>query len=572
MSSPAAALESLLQAGRLEDAEAHARDALDRAPADPTLHTLLVHTLLARGRRAEAAVHAAAALRHGPPPAEHLHALVATLSMVTLPTDDPHLRAALVALLQRTDVDAAAVGAAVTRLLLGTPAFHAAIRGGQLGALVSDPLVLAWLGGTLCADVTVETWLYAVRAALGRAYLASGHLSAAEFELACAVGRQAFLAGHAWAPSVEDETHQVALLRAVHQTPWDESAWALLAAHVPLHTVPGADLLLSLHVSTPLQHLVDLHVRTVREEQALLPRAPRRAPRDDVGFAVATQYEDHPHPRWSACAVPSPTSPAEWLAGLFPHFEPPPFLRGSTAMLVAGAGTGQRAVVWGRRFPSARILGLDLAHQAVARARRMAERFGVSQVDFQVGDLRALRGLRPSFHLVEAVGVLHQTAQPVEALRALTDVLVRGGLLCLGVDTRMRPAVHAARRAVAQWGLSLPRLENIRAARARLMVLPKEHPARGVLALPEFHSMDGCRALLFPAHEIPLGLADLPVLLAGAPLRWLGLEAPTPAAQAAFSARGSPTHTLADLSTWLRLDEEDPAWLGGQAVVWLQKV
>jgi ubiquinone/menaquinone biosynthesis C-methylase UbiE len=74
------------------------------------------------------------------------------------------------------------------------------------------------------------------------------------------------------------------------------------------------------------------------------------------------------------------------------------------AALDVGTGTGAAALEIAERFPSARVVGVDIAPEMVERARQKAS--GRANVSFEVGDASALPYGDASFDLVTAANMI----------------------------------------------------------------------------------------------------------------------------------------------------------------------
>jgi ubiquinone/menaquinone biosynthesis C-methylase UbiE len=121
---------------------------------------------------------------------------------------------------------------------------------------------------------------------------------------------------------------------------------------------------------------------------------------------------------------------ATWVAavpGLVERLHRP----GARALDV-GCGTGWSTVALAGTFANLQITGLDLDAASVADARRHAAAGGLDgRVTFEVGDAAAVKAgdLGSPFDVVCIFEALHDMGHPVDALRALRDVLAPGGYL-----------------------------------------------------------------------------------------------------------------------------------------------
>ena len=108
-------------------------------------------------------------------------------------------------------------------------------------------------------------------------------------------------------------------------------------------------------------------------------------------------------------------------------------------ILDAGCGTGDHTIYLAQRFPEARVVGVDIDEQRVARNRRNAELLRVPNVSFEVQDLTRLPW-RDRFDLVVSIDVLEHITEQQQAIRSLFDSLRRGGRFFFHLPTiRTKP-------------------------------------------------------------------------------------------------------------------------------------
>jgi SAM-dependent methyltransferase len=103
--------------------------------------------------------------------------------------------------------------------------------------------------------------------------------------------------------------------------------------------------------------------------------------------------------------------------------------RNDVRILDAGCGTGCGTEYLVYLNPEAQVLGIDLSEGALAVAQERCQKLGGDRVAFQPLSLFDVGQLAGEFDLINCVGVLHHTADPVRGIQALASKLAPGGLL-----------------------------------------------------------------------------------------------------------------------------------------------
>ena len=98
-------------------------------------------------------------------------------------------------------------------------------------------------------------------------------------------------------------------------------------------------------------------------------------------------------------------------------------------VLEAGCGVGAQTITLAQRSPAARFVSVDRSAESLAAGRRLIDGAGITNVEFQHGDLFALPYPEASFDHVFVCFVLEHLAVPVDALLALKKLLKPGGTM-----------------------------------------------------------------------------------------------------------------------------------------------
>lgn len=548
----------LKAAGQLEEAAACFQQALQRMPDHPGILNNLALTLLALGdgNGAAGAIIRSLVLRET---AENRKNFVACVKDLRLESSADTLRPLLLrALHENWDRPGDLVRIAADVIT----------RDGKID-LASDELLLALLVSAPNVDMALERLLTGAR----RAFLdtALRGLQISELEFASALARQCFINEYVFAQS-DDEAAQVRRLRddiagALEKgDPVSVSSLLVVAAYLPLFSVPLADRLLDKNWPSAIQAVLTQQIREPREEAELRAAIPRLTSIEDAGSRlVQSQYEDNPYPRWvQAAAAGTPDSLTDHLRRMFPSADVAP--AGSDAdvdILVAGCGTGRNAIETAQKFRNARTLAIDLSLSSLAHATRKARERNVP-INFAQADILELGSLDRRFDLIESIGVLHHLADPFAGWGALLPLLRPGGVMKLGLYSAV------ARRGLpdlnADAGMTA---DAVRAAR-QVLAARDDEQSREALRAPDFYSISSCRDLLFHVQERRLTLAEIDAFLREQGLKFLGF-AIDDAVIAAYRRRFPDDRAAANLAQWQEFENNNPDSFAGMYQFWVQK-
>jgi len=98
-------------------------------------------------------------------------------------------------------------------------------------------------------------------------------------------------------------------------------------------------------------------------------------------------------------------------------------------VLEAGCGVGAQTATLARNSPEALITSVDIAEDSLNTARRAVETAGITNVQFQQGDIFNLSFEPESFDHIFVCFVLEHLPRPVAALDILKGYLKRGGTI-----------------------------------------------------------------------------------------------------------------------------------------------
>ena len=107
------------------------------------------------------------------------------------------------------------------------------------------------------------------------------------------------------------------------------------------------------------------------------------------------------------------------------------------SILDAGSGFGQYAYLFARKFPQAKVLGLDIETEHVEDAQVFAEKLHLERLEFKVADLTKI-AYKLEFDLILTVDVMEHIEQDEELLRRFYNALKRNGHLVISTPSIYR--------------------------------------------------------------------------------------------------------------------------------------
>lgn len=290
---------------------------------------------------------------------------------------------------------------------------------------------------------------------------------------------------------------------------------------------------------------------------------------DETSRKVAQQYEAHPYPRFSSLQMPVPSTGQMALKRFLPP-ERLGFLNDRFKVLIAGAGTGQHAIVSAARYgPQADVLAIDLSRRSLAYAKAKAAHFGVENLRFAQADIQSLGTSEGPFDIIESVGVLHHMAEPFKGWQALIELCRPGGMMFIGLYSAVARSNLARLRTEPDYPGPSCGNDTARAYRAELMTRG-DAGAELLIASHDFYTMSDFRDLVLHEHERPMVLSEIEAFIQENGLIFRGFEIQPPIVDEFL--RTSPEHTWpGTLAQWSEFEEKQPRTFDSMYRLWCEK-
>ena len=355
----------------------------------------------------------------------------------------------------------------------------------------------------------------------------------------------------------------------------DPFAMIVLAAYRQLSDMPwAADFVAEYSEKFKGESWFEVHLVRSLQEKKIVDNIPSLSQiGNDTSRKVRAMYEESPYPRWEV----SDFRGEKKLLNLFPQLGLPlpesrEFNSASPRLLVAGCGTGQSLTeIAGDK--NSQVLGLDLSKRSLAFAARKCMEYGLTNVEFMHADILNLGALARKFEVIDCSGVLHHMDEPGEALKILSHMVVRGGLIKIALYSKSARSVLQECRLRAQ-RLGIANTHEGRSKfRQHLIDDYQDFSATPLFRWGDFYSASEFRDLLFHVQEVDSTLLDVKRLIKEAGLVFRGFE-PDAAheinVQRARKEFGDQFDLL-DLDAWSEFESRYPESFVGMYQVWLQR-
>jgi SAM-dependent methyltransferase len=483
-----------------------------------------------------------------------------------------HFREAITLGMSRAEVDnhlvmqGAAVAAGLDRIKAAWPRRPSAGELFAAPSIANDVLFCCGLETIRLSGLVAERLLTEARYVLLRlateAAPSFGSIDASLLSLCSALAQQCFINEYVYALS-DDEARQIGVLRELLQKKLHASCrvpaflLAIIAAYRPLYALPNAQTLAQMEWPAALAGLVRQQLHEPAEEARDRCTIPALTPIADTSAPVRRMYEENPYPRWTIITRDLLPKGSDAKRRAERDAETRSSVDGAPAenILVAGCGTGSKAIRTALLFPNSKVLAIDMSLSSLAYARRKAREANVRNIEFAQADIMNLSAIGRRFDKIEVIGVLHHLKDPLAGWRILLSLLRPGGVMLVGLySVSARKGINVARAFVSERGYrSTP--EDIRACRQALIA--NDSLRREFGSIHDFFTMSDCRDMLFHVMEHQFTIAQIKAFIVEQRLSFLGFDI-DPENLARFQQQFPDPSALVDLDCWERFEAANP--------------
>ena len=398
--------------------------------------------------------------------------------------------------------------------------------------------------------------------------------SSEELKLQSALALQCFTNEYIYSQS-ENEEKAIALLEgSVKQALSNEGqpspqSILCLASYKPLNQYEWSS---SLLVTNEIQDVLTRQITEPNQEanfKTILPVLEEIT--NKVSSKVRKQYEASPYPRWVDLGLRlKPTIISKVVDDRkLKLFDDKINDVEAPNILIAGCGTGQHSIGTAARFKGSKVLAIDLSLSSLSYAKRKTQELGIQNIDYMQADILDLCKLGRKFDIVESVGVLHHMDDPVAGWRVLTDCLKSGGLMRIGLYSKLaRQLIVQIREEISNAGIRLSN-EGIKSFRTMLINSSQNHH-KAILNSPDFYSLSELKDLLFHVQEHRFTIPRIKEYLSEAGLKFCGFESDKIVSH--FKLINAGADDPFDLDKWQAYEEDNPSAFSEMYQFWCQKI
>jgi SAM-dependent methyltransferase/tetratricopeptide (TPR) repeat protein len=445
-------------------------------------------------------------------------------------------------------------------------------------ACADQPLLQLCLRNAIVKHPDLERLLTAVRAHLLLDSTVDRFQDRASSELVLSLMRQGWKNDHAWAQTGQEASALAALAvdRAALLAGDREASCRLMlrALYQPLDQIVSPSLSATdvrLIKPRSLRETIEQQVVSAERRRAAATQVDALKPLvDATSLKVAGQYERAPYPRYSSIYTSQPGTLKRSLATYIPA-DRLAFMDGDFDVLIAGCGTGQQALQAASAYgPHARLLATDLSRTSLGFARVIADRHGITNVQFLQGDILDCGLLGRQFDVIECVGVLHHMADWRAGWRALLGQLKPGGLIHVGLYSAVsRRGLRALRDEPGYPGPGCTD-DAARAWRRDLLLRDDAAPGGDLKVSRDFYNLSAFRDLVLHESEAHVTAEEIELFLTDNALMFRGFTLPGQV-MGDFLAATPGAKAPGTLSEWAAFERVHPRTFDGMYRFWVER-
>lgn len=291
---------------------------------------------------------------------------------------------------------------------------------------------------------------------------------------------------------------------------------------------------------------------------------------DETSLKVASQYELNPYPRWTSLGLLS--TQVDWAERLKQTFGENrlQFMTSPFEILIAGCGTGLQAIAAAHLYgPNARITAIDISSASLAYAKRKAQQFKVTNVNFIQADILNLAEdpeFLSRFHIIECVGVLHHMADPLKGWRVLKTCLKSEGIMLIALYSEMARKKWTALKKDPLFPGNECSLQELRAFRENLFRRSDAELGAEFKGIRDLYVTSGFRDLILHVNEHRFTIPQVEKFLNDEKLKFKGFYQ-TPLFEK-FKTRYPKEQWPGKLEHWAQFENENPKIFSGMYYFW----
>ncbi len=401
-----------------------------------------------------------------------------------------------------------------------------------------------------------------------------------EIDLLCAIGQQAFITQYVYQQTDEESRLIATLLEKTRiklsgKEKVKPEILAVLSCFTSLRRIDGmvtytskldqkfADSIKRLLIRHVTNIVIETNIRRDIEQLTLT--------HNDTSLEVQKINEDHPYLFWETLYYEQPIPFSTVITRQFPHIKINATRFKQPEILVAGCGTGKKAVAMAKRHPDAKVLAMDLSTASLAYGCRLAKKLCLTNITFMQGDILALEAVDLKFDIIECGGVLHHLDDPNKGCAILADLLNDGCYMRIGLFSGLaRQSVVEARSFIKSRGYGHS-LEDIRQARKALLLNEEKPQLANMVGFSDFFVTAGCRYLLYPVPEHCFSIPEIEGMLESSNLEFLGFTFTDTSTLRRYRNRFPEDKTVTDLSKWHIFETENTNTFRSMYQFWVRK-